>query len=165
MIEGPPLLRRAETPARDAEADSVAESGPGDASGSPEDSSLAPGDPLKELRRLLFVPEEAQVSKIQERLDDPEIHAEDVSGVLPDAIRLGAARDDRLAQALQPTVEDAILTSVRRDPQVLVDALFPVMGPAIRKAISSALASMIYTAVRAGVLRSQSERGTTQSIS
>jgi OOP family OmpA-OmpF porin len=143
VIEGPPLLRRAEIPARDAEADSVAESGPGDASGSPEDSSLAPGDPLKELRRLLFVPEEAQVSKIQERLDDPEIHAEDVSGVLPDAIRLGAARDDRLAQALQPTVEDAILTSVRRDPQVLVDALFPVMGPAIRKAISSALASML----------------------
>ena len=59
------------------------------------------------------------------------------------AIALRTARDDKLARALQPTVEDAILTSVRRDPQVLVDALFPVMGPAIRKAIASALESML----------------------
>jgi outer membrane protein OmpA-like peptidoglycan-associated protein len=143
VIDGPPLLRRAEIPTRDPEAAPVSESGPDDGNGSPEDSSPAPADPLKELRRLLFVPEEAQVSKIQERLDDPEIHAEDVSSVLPDAIRIGTARDDKLARSLQPTVEDAILTSVRRDPQVLVDALFPVMGPAIRKAISSALASML----------------------
>ena len=32
-------------------------------------------DPLGELRRLLLVAEEAQVSRIQQRLDDPEIHA------------------------------------------------------------------------------------------
>lgn len=100
-------------------------------------------DPLGELRRLLLVAEEAQVSRIQERLDDPEIHAEDVSRVLPEAIAIRAAKDDNLQRVLQPTVEEAILTSVRRDPQVLVDALFPVMGPAIRKAISSALASML----------------------
>lgn len=100
-------------------------------------------DPLGELRRLLLVAEEAQVSRIQERLDDPEIHAEDVSRVLPEAIVIRAAKDDNLTRVLQPTVEEAILISVRRDPQVLVDALFPVMGPAIRKAISSALASMV----------------------
>ncbi|MEO8349653.1 MAG: OmpA family protein, partial [Acidobacteriota bacterium] len=100
-------------------------------------------DPLGELRRLLLVAEEAQVSRIQERLDDPEIHAEDVSRVLPEAIVLRSAKDDDFSRALQPTVEKAIVTSVRRDPQVLVDALFPVMGPAIRKAIASALASMV----------------------
>ena len=106
-------------------------------------SSPPPADALKELRRLLLVAEEAQVSKLQERLDDPEIHAEDVSRVLPEAIVIRSAKDDNLTRVLQPTVEKAILTSVRRDPQVLVDALFPVMGPAIRKAISSALASML----------------------
>lgn len=106
-------------------------------------SPPAAPDPLGELRRLLFVAEEAQVSRIQERLDDPEIHAEDVSRVLPEAMVLRAAKDDALTQVLQPTVEEAIVTSVRRNPQVLVDALFPVMGPAIRKAISSALASMV----------------------
>ena len=110
---------------------------------SADGAPLPPADALKELRRLLLVAEEAQVSKLQERLDDPEIHAEDVSRVLPEAIVIRAAKDDNLSRALQPTVEEAILTSVRRDPQVLVDALFPVMGPAIRKAISSALASML----------------------
>ena len=55
-------------------------------------------DPLGELRRLLYVPEEAQVTRIQERLDDPEIHAEDVSRVLPEAMILRAAKDDALTQ-------------------------------------------------------------------
>ena len=100
-------------------------------------------DPIGELRRLLFVPEHAQVAKLQERLDDPEIHAEDVSRVLPEAIAIRATKDRELTRAMLPTVEEAILSSVRRDPHVLVDALFPVMGPAIRKAISSALESMI----------------------
>lgn len=104
----------------------------------------APGaDEIGELRRLLLVAEEAQVSRIQQRLDDPEIYAEDVSRVLPEALLLRSAKDDDLSRALQPTVEKAIVTSVRRDPQTLVDALFPVMGPAIRKAIASALASMV----------------------
>jgi OOP family OmpA-OmpF porin len=100
-------------------------------------------DPIGELRRLLLVPEHAQVAKIQERLDDPEIHAEDVSRVLPEAIAIRATKDRELTRVMLPTVEEAILSSVRRDPHVLVDALFPVMGPAIRKAIASALASMI----------------------
>lgn len=100
-------------------------------------------DPIGELRRLLLVPEHAQVAKLQERLDDPEIHAEDVSQVLPEAIAIRATKDRELTRAMLPTVEEAILSSVRRDPHVLVDALFPVMGPAIRKAISSALESMI----------------------
>jgi OOP family OmpA-OmpF porin len=103
----------------------------------------AGADELGELRRLLLVAEEAQVSRLQQRLDDPEIHAEDVSRVLPEALLLRSAKDDDLTRALQPTVEKAIVTSVRRDPQTLVDALFPVMGPAIRKAIASALASMV----------------------
>ncbi len=143
MIEGPPLPRRAEFPARDAEPAAVSESRPDDGSEPADSSSLPPTDELKELRRLLFVAEEEQVSKLQERLDDPEIHAEDVSRVLPEAILLRTARDEKLSRALQPTVEEAILTSVRRDPQVLVDALFPVMGPAIRKAIASALETML----------------------
>ena len=40
-------------------------------------------------------------------------------------------------------VEEAITASVRRNPQPLADALFPVIGPAIRKAIQHALATMM----------------------
>lgn len=116
----------------------------GNGSEAPAGAALPPpDDPLKELRRLLLVPEEEQVVKLQERLDDPEIHAEDVSRVLPEAVALRSSRDRDLTRALLPSVEEAIVTSARKNPQVLVDALFPVMGPAIRKAISSALAGML----------------------
>jgi OOP family OmpA-OmpF porin len=115
----------------------------GKGNGADETAPAAAPDPIEELRRLLLVAEHSQVAKIQERLDDPEIHAEDVSRVLPEAIALRATKDRDLTRAMLPTVEEAILSSVRKDPHVLVDALFPVMGPAIRKAISSALASMI----------------------
>jgi outer membrane protein OmpA-like peptidoglycan-associated protein len=117
--------------------------GKGNGGDEPPPAATDDPDPIGELRRLLLVPERAQVAKIQERLDDPEIHAEDVSRVLPEAIAIRAAKDRELTRVILPTVEEAILSSVRRDPHVLVDALFPVMGPAIRKAIASALASMI----------------------
>jgi OOP family OmpA-OmpF porin len=115
----------------------------GNGTDEPLSAATEDSDPIGELRRLLLVPEHAQVAKIQERLDDPEIHAEDVSRVLPEAIVIRATKDRELTRVMLPTVEEAILSSVRKDPHVLVDALFPVMGPAIRKAIASALASMI----------------------
>src|SRR5262245_50811213 len=46
-------------------------------------------------------------------------------------------------RALTPPVERAITASVRKNPGPLADALFPVMGPAIRKAVNAALAGMV----------------------
>ena len=54
-----------------------------------------------------------------------------------------ASEDAALVRALTPTVELAIRQSVRRDPQPLADAIFPVIGPAIRKAIASAIGGLI----------------------
>ena len=51
--------------------------------------------------------------------------------------------DKAFLQAITPVVEDAIHSSVTNNPTPLADALFPVMGPAIRKAISDALRKMI----------------------
>ena len=102
-----------------------------------EDGSMA------ELRSLLLGPAEAQLAEIHERLTDPRRQTEEVSRVLPEAVRLRTQQDHEVTEALLPTVEEAIGISVRKDPQVLVDAIFPVMGPAIRKAISAALNGMI----------------------
>ena len=106
-------------------------------------SDLYLPDPLDELRNLLLAAEQADVARLHRRLDDPEARAEDVSLVLAEAITLRSGKDAQLASALQPMIEEAIVRSVQRDPQTLVDALFPVMGPAIRKAISSTLAAML----------------------
>ncbi|MCI0487346.1 MAG: OmpA family protein [Blastocatellia bacterium] len=115
--------------------------------GGPDKTASGSRDPvpdaLDELRTLLLAPEQVQIGKLQERLDNPRIHAQDVGRVLPDAVSLRAARDNKLTRALTPTVEEVIRESVRKKPQTLVDAIFPVMGPAIRKAISHAFSEMV----------------------
>ncbi|HWO00661.1 MAG TPA: OmpA family protein [Blastocatellia bacterium] len=120
--------------------DAAVQEGPDEATDNSSDSTT---DDLSELRGLLLAPERIQLDNLQERLDNPARHAEDVSRVLPSAFKLSLNRDDKLANSLMPTVEAAIGVSVRKDPQRLVDAIFPVMGPAIRKAIAAAFSEMV----------------------
>ena len=100
-------------------------------------------DSLVELRDLLLGPMQAQLDKLQRRLDSPQLLAKDVSQVLPEAISLRSSRDKKIQITLEPITEKAIISSIKKDRRVLVDALFPVMGPAIRKAIASTIQGMI----------------------
>jgi outer membrane protein OmpA-like peptidoglycan-associated protein len=97
---------------------------------------------MAELRSLLLGPAEQQLAEVRERLADPQRQLQEVSRVLPAAVAVRTREDDELTEALAPTVAQAIERSVRRNPQPLVDAIFPVMGPAIRRAIASALSGM-----------------------
>lgn len=106
------------------------------------DGSAANGD-LAELRRLLVGPERAELDELAGRIRDRAQRASDLSEVLPDAILLRARSDARLRQALQPLLEEAIGISVRKDPKILAEALFPMIGSAVRRAVGSALQSMV----------------------
>jgi hypothetical protein len=97
-----------------------------------------------ELRSLIVGPEQRELRSLRARLDDPARQARDVSQVLPEAVLL-RKDDPHLTRALAPTIEEAITDSVRRNPQPLADALFPVIGPAIRKAIAATLSGMVDT--------------------
>jgi outer membrane protein OmpA-like peptidoglycan-associated protein len=101
-----------------------------------------PDEDLQSLRSILIGPTERQLHDLQARVDDRFAHAREVGAVLPQAL-LNRARDPELARALTPSVEQAITASVRRDPKPLADAIFPVMGPAIRKAVAASLATMV----------------------
>ncbi len=114
-----------------------------DDNNNPEINSAPEKGGMEELRLLLIGKEQERLARLQERLDDPERHATDISRVLPEAIVLGAKRDRKLATALMPTVEEIVRASVKKDIRTFVDALFPVIGPAIRKAISEAFKQMI----------------------
>ena len=120
--------------------DAAVQEGPDEAADNSSDPTI---DDLSELRGLLLAPEQIQLSKLQERLDDPARRADDVSRVLPSALTLSLNRDNKFASALMPTVEEAIGVSVKKNPQRLVDAIFPVMGPAIRKSIANAFSEMV----------------------
>ena len=95
-----------------------------------------------DLRKILVGPEHRAIVGLRRRIRDPHVQTRDVSRILPDAIAL-RANDEQLTRALAPSVEDAITASVRRDPRPLADALFPVIGPAIRKAIAHTLSTML----------------------
>jgi len=71
------------------------------------------------------------------------VQSAEVSEVLPTAITQSKQKDNQLAKATLPLVEENIRQSVQQNPDVLADALFPAIGPAIRKAISEALSQMI----------------------
>jgi OOP family OmpA-OmpF porin len=103
------------------------------------------GSPLDELRSILVGPAEHRLEELEERLEHAAPEAEEVSRILPAAVTLSTAQDNRLGVALTPLLEDAIRTSVRRNPQPLADAIFPVIGPAIRKAIAAALGNLVQT--------------------
>lgn len=95
-----------------------------------------------ELRALLVGRELDQLEAILHRLDDTAARRREVADILPHVL-VEHTTDPRFTHALTPPVERAITASVRSNPAPLADALFPVMGPAIRKAVAAALASMV----------------------
>jgi len=126
-------------------ADSVAarevERGPGITESGAEPGTK-PDDSFAELRSLIVGPEQRELVALQAHFLDPAAQVRDVSRVLPDAIALRST-DPKLVRALEPSIAESLTSSVRRDPRPLADALFPVMGPAIRRAIAHTLASMM----------------------
>jgi outer membrane protein OmpA-like peptidoglycan-associated protein len=110
----------------------------------PDDGESAAGDSLEELRHLIIAPEQEDLARLRERVENPELRAQDLSTVLPEAIRLRREQggEEALGEALAPSVESALRESVRKDPGTLADALFPVMGPAIRRSILQTLRSL-----------------------
>lgn len=97
--------------------------------------------PLAELRAILLGPDREAWESMRQRLDNPARRAEDVASVLADAVRLRS--DKKLRRALQPLLEEALQLSVQSNPRMLADALFPIFGKAIRKAIASELDGML----------------------
>ena len=99
-----------------------------------EPTGIVPFDPRLEQLRFLLLGREIELSRhFSQVLDDPEQLAIAVGRVLPAAIAQAAARDERLGQVLAP----ALGSSVRRDPNTLVDILHPLIGPAIGKSIDA----------------------------
>ena len=113
---------------------------------------------LAELRELLVGAERRQLEALGRRLDELGISPESLAEHLPQAIALRAARDRQLARALAPTVEGAIGESVRRNPREIATAIFPVLGPAIRKAIAEAMAGLV-ASINRGIEHSLTIRG------
>lgn len=107
------------------------------------DTPTRPDDALRTLKQLLLGEEQQQIEEIHSRIEDPSLRTEDVAEVLPDAVRLRSARDGELTDALEPPVTQCIERSIQRDPENFANALYPVMGPAIRQSITATLRGLV----------------------
>lgn len=119
----------------------------------------APTSPLDEVRNVLFGAERheldvlrAEVIELRQRIEhlhDLLAAADDralaVGEVLVDAVERPPRPSGELGKALQPDIEHAVHVSAREDSTVLAEALYPVMGPAMRKMIAD-----LFTFDRAG---------------
>lgn len=99
--------------------------------------------PFSELRRLILAPEQDRLGHIERQLLDPSFHVQTVTKALPEAVARCTAQDDRLAHSLAPMVETLIHLAVKKNPKPLANALYPIIGPAIRKSITEAFRQMV----------------------
>lgn len=94
---------------------------------------------LERLRTILLGKDYKDLLALKQQLDSPQQHSEKIAAVVSEALAIRTAQDNSLSEVLSPTIENALTDSIERDPQRLANALYPVMGPAIRKSINEVL--------------------------
>jgi outer membrane protein OmpA-like peptidoglycan-associated protein len=100
-------------------------------------SPRKPLDDLDELRQLLIRPEQEELRELHDRLDDKEQRAHEIADVLPEAVILSRDRgSEELTRALRPAVEGSVRESIEKRPEVFIDALYPIIGPIVRRSIA-----------------------------
>lgn len=104
-----------------------------------------PLDALEQLRILLLGADYQILSELRQQLLDRERYSLHVAEVISEALSLRAQQDNSLSEVLSPTVEGAVSRSVENNPGRLANALYPVMGPAIRRSIQEVLQQALET--------------------
>ena len=103
-------------------------------------SKVDPQQQVERLRALLLGEDADQVIKQLVEKDRTDL----VSDVISEALEQRANKDDSLARSLSSVVDAAIDTSIKEHPDRITNVIFPVMGPAIRKAVASALQELVH---------------------
>lgn len=106
----------------------------------------APAPEFERLRELLLGRERRELAAAHARIAELEARQQDLPRRLPGAAveALHEERDNpRVSEALSGPVAQALGSAVQKNRQGLVDALFPILGPMIRKSIAEALRSLV----------------------
>lgn len=104
--------------------------------------SSAPGGELQRLRELILGEKVTHFDELYRRVDDPESRTEDVAEVLPDAMHR-VIEDPVAKPKIEQPIVDTIRGAIKHDTESFAEALFPVLGPAIRRAVADALSSLV----------------------
>jgi len=99
-------------------------------------------DDLERLQKLLLGDDHSRLDLLDKRVSEFESRAADVAEVLPDAFER-ISKDPVLEATLEKPVVRSIRSAIKRDASAFAEYMFPVMGPAIRRAVADALKSLI----------------------
>lgn len=98
---------------------------------------------LQALQEILLSDHELELRQLEHRVDDIESRTRDVAEVLPNAVRRTPAAV--LSQALGNPIASSLRRIARRERKMLAEVMFPVMMPAIRRAVVETLRSWVKT--------------------
>lgn len=98
---------------------------------------------LNELRRMIVGLDTEDLRRLASMVNDPDKFAEEISELLPLSIKMLLEKGIINYTDLIPVIEAALKDSIKRNPKSLADILFPVMLPAIRKAVAEDIRTMI----------------------
>ncbi|MGH8026754.1 MAG: hypothetical protein ACREO0_08500 [Pseudoxanthomonas sp.] len=96
------------------------------------------------LRQLLLEQERGRMDALQDSVRKATARFERVPDLLAEDIEssMREGKRSRLANVLSEATADSLEIAVRRRPQAVVQAVYPVIGPAIRRSLSDALRQM-----------------------
>lgn len=100
---------------------------------------------LDRLRQILLEEDRRALAAAAQRLDVAESRQHGLAERLPqalEAVQSGAQRE-RFARAMAAPVASALGNAVRGNRHLIIDALFPIIGPTIRKAVGEAMRGLV----------------------
>jgi len=107
-------------------------------------STVPAENKLDTIRALLTAPERTDIleikrtlTEIEERLNNTKRRISDASDIMVPAVSATLAKDQQLSSMLKPVLVEQFRETSQQEPEVMAEALFPIMGPAIRKMIAS----------------------------
>ncbi len=98
---------------------------------------------MDELRQILTGLNREELQRLNRLIKDPEAFAGEIRKLLPLSIRKMVDAGEVTMKTLLPLVEDALSESIRHNPEKMADILFPIMMPAIRKAVAADIKQML----------------------
>ncbi|HEV7490559.1 MAG TPA: hypothetical protein VGO25_07110 [Rhodanobacteraceae bacterium] len=121
---------------------------------------IEPSDDLDRLKDILLDDERRAIDALEGRIADVDRSQRELPARLLLAIERAQQGPgaERFASALALPVTQALGAAVRENRQIIIDVLFPVIGPAIRKAIAEALRNLV-TDMNSAVESSFTPRG------
>ena len=106
-------------------------------------------DDREKLKALLLSEEIAQLKAIQQLLQDKQQFAQKISEVLDPAADLTIAENPEFQKKFSRIDPESYVRAVKSNKQTFIDALLPIIGPMIRKSVTSAIRRFVADVNRA----------------